>query len=289
MPRARRKPSTVTRSSRARPSPVTTGKRSAPCARFLSLATKGHDAASSPASTRVGKPKRRQQRLGALQQPRGVQPSVCVARSSATVPSATASPWSQREYPPWASRAWPTVCPRLRSARRPASRSSSRTTRIFASMAARTTGPSAPCSPRASAGGVAFEAREQGGVGGEGDLHDLGEPAEPLARGERVQVSQVGHHRARLVERADEVLAGGMIEAVLPPTDASTIASSVVGTCTKRTPRSRHAAAKPGEVADDAAAGRDDERVAIDARPERGVPDGRRRSRASCGARPAAA
>ena len=40
-------------------------------------------------------------------------------------------------------------------------------------------------------------------------------------------------------------LPSGWLMAVLPPTDESTCASSVVGTCTKGTPRMKQAAAKP--------------------------------------------
>ncbi len=40
-------------------------------------------------------------------------------------------------------------------------------------------------------------------------------------------------------------LPAGWLMAVLPPTDESTCASSVVGTCTKGTPRMYRAAAKP--------------------------------------------
>ena len=60
---------------------------------------------------------------------------------------------------------------------------------------------------------------------------------------------------------------------VLPPTEESTWASSVVGTCTKRTPRRTIAAAKAGEIADDAAAERHDEIAALDPRREDRVAD----------------
>ena len=53
-------------------------------------------------------------------------------------------------------------------------------------------------------------------------------------------------------------LPSGVLIPVFPPTAASTIASSVVGTWTTRTPRSHVAATKPGEVGDGAAPDADD-------------------------------
>ena len=53
---------------------------------------------------------------------------------------------------------------------------------------------------------------------------------------------------------------------VLPPTEESTCASSVVGIWTNSTPRRTIAGGKAGEIADDAAAERDDEIVALDPR-----------------------
>ena len=51
---------------------------------------------------------------------------------------------------------------------------------------------------------------------------------------------------------------------VLPPTEESTCASSVVGICTKSMPAPRRCRGKAGEVADHAAAERDDQVVALD-------------------------
>ena len=63
--------------------------------------------------------------------------------------------------------------------------------------------------------------------------------------------------------------------AVLPPTLESTCASRVVGICTKRTPRLQARRAKAGEVADDAAAERDDEVAPLDMGAEQRVADAR--------------
>ena len=68
------------------------------------------------------------------------------------------------------------------------------------------------------------------------------------------------------MEGADQVLAVRELMPVLPPTEESTCASSVVGTCTKSIPRRTHGRGKAGEIADDAAAERDHEIAALDAR-----------------------
>jgi len=58
---------------------------------------------------------------------------------------------------------------------------------------------------------VGLEQGKQVRIEGEGDLGDLGEPASVLALGERPERRDVGEHRHRLVERADEVLALGQV------------------------------------------------------------------------------
>ena len=60
---------------------------------------------------------------------------------------------------------------------------------------------------------------------------------------------------------------------VLPPTEESTCASSVVGTCTKSSAAAHDRGGEAGEVADHAAAERDHEIAALDARREQRVAD----------------
>ena len=66
-----------------------------------------------------------------------------------------------------------------------------------------------------------------------------------------------------------------LLIAVLPPTDESTCASSVVGICTNRAPRFSRPCRKTGEIAHDAAAERDDQVVALRAQPDQLVQHGR--------------
>ena len=56
---------------------------------------------------------------------------------------------------------------------------------------------------------------QQAGVGDEAALDHLGEAGDPLARGQRFQEADVGDDRARLVERAHQVLARAEIDAGL--------------------------------------------------------------------------
>ncbi len=84
---------------------------------------------------------------------------------------------------------------------------------------------------------VGFDPVEEGRIGDRPVLDDLGQPGAQLARRQRAQRVQVANHALRLVEGADHVLAAGWLMAVLPPTEESTCASSVVGTCTNGTPR----------------------------------------------------
>ena len=52
------------------------------------------------------------------------------------------------------------------------------------------------------------------------------------SRRQRPQRLGIGEHRARLMKRADEVLAAGMVDAGLAADGRVHLASSVVGTCT---------------------------------------------------------
>ena len=141
-------------------------------------------------------------------------------------------------------------------------------------------------SPRRERAGVELELLEQGGVGRERDLHHLGEARRALARGQRREVREVGHDGARLMERADEVLPDGVVEAGLSPDRRVDHREQRRGDLHEAHAAQQARRREAREVADDPAAGRDHHGVAVDARAERRVPDGRRRWRASCATRP---
>jgi hypothetical protein len=62
-------------------------------------------------------------------------------------------------------------------------------------------------------------------------------PAASSRAGKGVEEAEIRHHRPRLVEGPHQVLARRQIHPGLAPTEASTIASRVVGTSAKEIPR----------------------------------------------------
>ena len=76
---------------------------------------------------------------------------------------------------------------------------------------------------------VVFEDMQDFGVADETGFDDFAEPLDEDVIGQRSQRLGVGQHTGRRVERADEVLACGVLMPVLPPVEASTMASSEVG------------------------------------------------------------
>ena len=66
---------------------------------------------------------------------------------------------------------------------------------------------------------------------------DLGQPGAELAQRQSGQRAQIAQHQARLIKRARQGFARRQIDPVFPPTELSTCASKVVGTCTKAIPR----------------------------------------------------
>ena len=127
------------------------------------------------------------------------------------MPSATASPCSSRsEKPVSASSAWPKVWPRLSKARLPlVSRSSSAT---IAALAATLIGDGVvrapPASPASSAAPFASHQAKKSGVADQAVFDDLGIAGAQLARRQGVEAGGVDQHQRRLVEGADQILAG---------------------------------------------------------------------------------
>ena len=107
----------------------------------------------------------------------------------------------------------PTVCPRLREARAPRSRSSAATTASLWSMQRRMRSTSSACGPGSA--GHALHPLEQLRALQQPVLDDLGEAAGELARRQRGQRVGVHHHQLGLPDRADVVLALGQVHARL--------------------------------------------------------------------------
>ena len=121
----------------------------------------------------------------------------------------------------------------------------------------------------------------------ERDLERFGHAGRALARGQRRDVREIGDDGRRLVDRPEQVLAGRVIEAGLSADRRIDHRQQRGRRLEEADSAKQRCGGEPGEVADDATAERDDERVAIDLRAERRVPDradGVERLRALAGA-----
>jgi hypothetical protein len=92
---------------------------------------------------------------------------------------------------------------------------------------------------------ILLQPAEEAGVAQQAVLRHLGIARTHLANGKRGERLRVGEHKARLMERADQVFALGRVDAGLAADAAVDLREKAVGICTKRTPRRRIAAAKP--------------------------------------------
>ncbi len=186
-------------------------------------------AAMSAARGDVAKPRSRSAVPGADTRMRS--PS----RASATMPIATASPCSSRK-PEAASTACPMVWPKLSTLRGPASRSSRETTLGLDLHGTRNQLRHHICvHPKQPVRGLA-DPGEVLRVGNRAVLHRLREAARKCSGGERAERFRVRDDRPGRMKTPTRFLPNGVSTAVFPPTDASTIASRVVGTCTQGEP-----------------------------------------------------
>ena len=208
----------------------------------------------------------------------GSRPRRAENSNASAMPIATASPCSSRsEKPAAASSAWPKVWPRLSSARSPVSRSSRATIAALARQLVRDRRARARDrrrTRRASWPRARRRRRRRRSGRISRPRHSRRGTRAPAAcraaRCRRPPGSAGGRRRPGSCR-------GGELIAVLPPTEESTCASSVVGTCTivDAAPHDRRGEA--GEIADHAAAERDHEVAALDPRGEQRVADAARR------------
>ena len=156
--------------------------------------------------------------------------------------------------------AWPMVWPKLSTARSPDSRSSRSTTpALYWIEPATSSCVTAPAVERRAR--ELPHAAQHGAPGEQAVLGHLGGAAAQLARRQRLERAQVGEHQARLIEGADVVLAGAEVHG-----DLAAHGRVDLGEQRRRHLHEADAALvgggdEPGEVADHAAAERD-QRVA---------------------------
>jgi hypothetical protein len=105
-------------------------------------------------------------------------------------------------------------------------------------------------------------------------LDDLGQPRAELARRQGIERIEIAHHQQRLVKRANHVLAQGVIDTrSCRPTEESTCANSVVGTCTNGHAAHIAGSCKPRHVAHHAPAKGKQHGIAIAAVLKQGIED----------------
>ena len=174
------------------------------------------------------------------------------------------------------------------------SRSSATTTSTFANAARSTTSAHGTRRERrrVAAGdrlAVALEQLEQPLVAERGHLDRLAEGGPPLALGERPQHRDVDDHGHRLVERADQVLALGQVDAGLAADRRVDLGDEGRRDVDDRDPAQVRRREEPGRVAQRAAADRHDRLVAFDAQPRQLARGRPRRRPVAWRPRPAAA
>ena len=119
--------------------------------------------------------------------------------------------------------------------------------------------------------GVLLAPREEAGVAEQPVLGHLGVAREQLAAGQRGQRVEVAEHQARLVEGADEVLALARIDRGLAADGAVDLREQRRGRLDEVDAAQQKARGEAGDVADHAAAQRDDQRAAFRAQVEQAV------------------
>ena len=152
------------------------------------------------------------------------------------------------------------------------SRSSSATIRALAATECAMAYSRAAGSPASSVVAVRLAPFEEGEIVDQAVFDDFGIARAQLAGGQRVEhvAGRSAPARAGGTRRSNSCRRGVLI-AVLPPTELSTCASSVVGIWTKPQPRLTIAAGEPDQVADHPAAERDDMIAALDAVREQAI------------------
>src|SRR5262249_29525626 len=115
---------------------------------------------------------------------------------------------------------------------------------------------------------------EQIRVADDAVLDDLRETGDELATRQRRQRIDVGEDEARLVERADQVLASRVVDARLAADSGIYLRQQRGGEVDNRQATQQRGRGEAAEVTDDAAAERDQRRPALDPRFEQPIPGG---------------
>ena len=252
-----RTPSGTAASTEARPSASSRTKRIAPATTFLSRPISAIQRSKPSAGAPAGSPARAMSVARRSTSAESIRPRRRDTSAATTMPAATASPCSHCPYPIAFSIAWPNVWPKLSSARSPCSRSSAPTISALIRQLSWIACASASRLARHQRVHLRLEPRQERAVADRAVLDHFREARGELARRQRAQAIGVDQHGARLVERADHVLAERMVDAGLAAHRRVDLREQ-----RRRHLHERHAAlvdrrGESRDVADDAAAQRD--------------------------------
>ena len=120
---------------------------------------------------------------------------------------------------------------------------------------------------------IGFEPGEEGGVAEQAVFGDFGVAGAEFALRQHVKQSRVGDNQDRLMESADEVLAVAGVDGGLAADRGIDLRQQRGRHLHVIEPAPHHRRGESGEIADDAAAERDDEIAALDARGDDGLAD----------------
>ena len=172
-------------------------------------------------------------------------PDNSASRVAASIPQATASPCSNRDYSVSASIAWPTVWPKFRMRRRSPSRSSAETTSALILTAAAISSSTTAGSIASTLPGSRSSRSNSCAIADDAAFHHFEQSRAIFARRKRRQHLGIDQHRQRLMKTPDQILAASQIDARLAADRRIHLREQVVGICSTGTPRMKIAARNP--------------------------------------------
>ena len=218
--------------------PLSSTSRSLPPWTFLSscIAARAASGVTAPRAS-VRSPSRASKESTRAASAAGNQPARCDIPAAIASPTPTASPCNQGPNPVTCSMACPKVWPRLRSARSPVSRSSRETTPALMAQQRCTACASAAGSSASKASAFASSQAKKSASQISACFTTSARPARSSRGGSVTSVAVSASTASGWWKAPIRFLPPGWLTPVLPPTEESTCASSVVGTCRKPTPR----------------------------------------------------
>ena len=155
------------------------------------------------------------------------------------------------------------VWPKFRIARRPLSVSSLPTTSALISQQRAMTSDKRFWFAFEQSGQIAFQPAEQCGVVDDAVFDDFGEAGAELARGQRSQRVEIAQDESRLIKRTDEIFAGFQVHAHFSADRTVHLRKQGGGYLHEGNAAQISGGHKAGEIADDSAAERHNERFAF--------------------------